>query len=146
MNKIDELQAEIRVLQQKEYDMRIAKEQARTELIEELKAKVIYDYVCKPTSPSSYYNAPRALDYLSVSRVVNPETLAAINKALEDKGYHPVTNSDFFTGSMTYYISSDGIIHTSGGGACALDTPQICSQKEWEELKSGNIPIKLQRS
>ena len=147
MNKIEELQAEIKALQQQAYDERTANEKARNEMLTELKAKVVYDYTCKHIpEPSHFHRVPRAIDYLYINRVVNPECLADINKALEDAGHYPAYDSDFFTGGMAYYLSSDGIIHSYSGGVCILDTPQICSQEEWEELKNGIIPTKLQRT
>ena len=47
------------------------------------------------------------------------------------------------TAGMHYYLTTDGIIHNVGGGTLILKTPQLCSQSEWEQIKSNNIPAKF---
>ena len=41
---------------------------------------------------------------------------------------------------MDYYLTEENIIHNTGGGTLLLDTPRLCSDEQWEQILSGNIP------
>lgn len=44
---------------------------------------------------------------------------------------------------MSYYLTTDGIIHHTGRGTILLKTPQLCTKTEWEQIKTGDIPEKF---
>jgi hypothetical protein len=48
--------------------------------------------------------------------------------------------------SMFYYRTDENILTYSGsGGVLILNTPKLCSDEEWEQIVSGNIPEKFKR-
>lgn len=48
--------------------------------------------------------------------------------------------------SVGYYRTEDGILTHEGGGWCLLKEPALCSDIEWEAMKSGMIPDKFKKN
>jgi len=44
---------------------------------------------------------------------------------------------------MLYYRTDENILTHTGGGVCILKDPKLCSDEEWEQIKSGSIPEKF---
>lgn len=83
-------------------------------------------------------------EMIYISRKINLNTYNAFihNLVLSDQN---ILSPEELTkaAGMQYYLTTDGIIHNTGGGTLILKTPQLCSQSEWEQIKSNNIPTKF---
>jgi hypothetical protein len=44
---------------------------------------------------------------------------------------------------MFYHRTEEGILTNEGGGTHVLDTPRLCSDAEWAQILSGDVPAKF---
>lgn len=73
--------------------------------------------------------------------------LTAYNSFIRNRGVedHDILSTEDLAkpNDMQYYLTTDGIIHHTGGGTIILATPRLCSNAEWEQIKQNNIPTKF---
>jgi len=88
-------------------------------------------------------HASAGVEALKLSRICSASTALMIEKFNADYPQHAITPE---CQSMTYYRTREGILNSHGGGYYILETPCLCSDAQWEDLKAGIVPISFLHS
>ena len=87
------------------------------------------------------------LDVKRISRRIDADKHAAFfrNRPVDDHTIFSHEDLDKIEG-IKYFLTTDGIIHHTGGGTVILKTPQLCSHEDWVMIKLNAIPVKFLRT
>jgi len=150
MKRQTELDA-LKVMETELYKVQAAHTKARNEHYERGKAaleivrkSIEYTYEVRvDTIRRPAVHASAGVEALKVSRICSASTALMIERFNADYPQHAITPE---CQSMTYYRTREGILNSNGGGYYILETPCLCSDRQWAELKVGIVPISFLHS
>lgn len=103
----------------------------------------------RPDSKHWYGSAESVeiVDTRRISRRIDADKHAAFfrNRPVDDHTIFSHEDLDKIEG-INYFLTTDGIIHHTGGGTVILKTPQLCSHEDWVLIKLNAIPVKFLRT
>ena len=144
---VDDLTALLEVAKKNLYQQEEAKRKRRSEA--RTAFFTTHPYIYTVTMPEPYRigtHDVETVDIAYVSRKVDSGKYIAFtrNRPADEQD---ILHSDDLArnAGMQYYLTTDGIIHHTGGGTVVLKTPQLCSPAQWKCLKSGHIPVEFLR-
>jgi len=102
-----------------------------------------YTYnVCGAITYPYFVKYADGVDAVKVSRVWTVATVAMVERFNAEYPQHAIKAT---TQAAKYYRTHEGILDTHGGGYRVLETPCLCSDAQWAELKAGIVPISFIR-
>jgi hypothetical protein len=149
MATVTELRAALAKAEEAERKSNRAKEEAAYKSLKELLLTDPWEYIITPWEYKQFMN-PNPIKGATIERRLGPETIAeweartgfsfrdACNARM---GGHDNTKWH----GMFYYRTDENILTHDGGGTHVLRDPKLCSDEEWAQILSGNIPNKFKR-
>lgn len=106
--------------------------------LETVQANIVYTYVVSKAVAYPYYSkSGEGVEAVKVSRVWNAATAAMVERFNTENPQHAIKAQKQ---SEKYYRTREGILSTYGGGYLILETPCLCSDQQWADLKAGIVP------
>ena len=140
MPTIAELEAQLEELKKQTEQLEAAKRREASLVFNALrKEPSSYEWMCYPQKHIDWMTKIEH-DAVRVTRRFRPEVIDEFEASHGSLGYG---TRDWV--GMIYLRTDEGILTHSGGGTMVLNDPMLCSDREWEQLKMGEIAMKYMR-